>query len=274
MSSRDRIIVALDCPKPLALDLAAGLRGRATWLKVGMTLYYAAGPQIVSTLKTMGYRVFVDLKLHDIPHQVREAAANLAALGADLLTVHAAGGRLMMQAALEGVEAGWARAVAAEASSTDDVAADGFATDDTAAEASSTGDVAAPPAARPRVLAVTVLTSMDDVDLWDIGVRRLMPQQVLALAELSHAAGLDGVVCSPHEAAKLREALGPKALVVTPGIRPQSAAKDDQSRVASPRAALAAGASHLVIGRPISAAPDPVSAFETIVRSIDEQTDL
>jgi orotidine-5'-phosphate decarboxylase len=242
VSARERLIVALDCPPCQARELAARLSGQVAWLKVGMTLYYAAGPSIVGDLKERGFSVFVDLKLHDIPHQVRGAARALAEVGADLLTVHAAGGMAMMRAAVEGVaEAGSAPA----------------------------GGPAAP--ARPAILAITVLTSMDTEALRTVGAASSIEEQVVRLATLSREAGLGGVVCSPREASMLRALLGADALIVTPGVRPREAELGDQSRVATPAEACEAGASHLVIGRPITAAPDPVAAFEEIVRSIDDR---
>ncbi|UVJ59976.1 orotidine-5'-phosphate decarboxylase [Trueperella pyogenes] len=226
----ERVIVALDLPEGEALALAETLPAGA-WVKVGMTLFYAAGPRIVSQLKARGFRVFLDLKLHDIPHQVRQASAVLGGLGADLLTVHAAGGADMVRAAREGL---------------------------TSAGATSTA-----------ILAVTVLTSMDEATLTSIGVARGLPAQVDALARASCAAGADGVVCSPLEAPHLRGALGAQALIVTPGIRPPGAQLGDQSRVATPTAAVAGGASHVVVGRPITAAEDPVGAFAAIAADID-----
>lgn len=224
----ERIIVALDLPEREALALADVLP-RGAWLKVGMTLFYAAGPRIVSELKARGFRVFLDLKLHDIPHQVREASAVLGELGADLLTVHGAGGADMVTAAREGLD----RAGAAT-----------------------------------KILAVTVLTSMDAAALAQIGVGRLLPDQVRELARGSYAAGADGVVCSPLEARDLRAALGPEALIVTPGVRPAGANAGDQSRVATPGAAIKNGASHVVVGRPITQAADPAAAFEAIAADI------
>jgi len=175
---------------------------------------------------------FVDLKLHDIPHQVEGAAREIAKLGCAMFTVHAAGGRAMMEAAVRGARAG-------------------------AKEAG---------VKKPAVLAVTVLTSMDDEDLLDIGVNASADVQVARLARLARESGVDGVVCSPQEASAMREALGPDALIVTPGVRPTWAAAGDQARIATPAAALEAGASHLVIGRPITQADDPAQAFDRIVK--------
>ena len=229
------VIVALDVPRHEALALADELRGRVRWLKVGMTLFYAEGPEIVARLREKGFEVFVDLKLYDIPHQVAGAAAQVARAGAAMLTVHASGGSAMMRAAVEASRRG--------------------------AE-----EVGLP---APAVLAVTVLTSSDDAGLAEVGVERTAIEQVRLLARVAHSAGVDGVVCSPREAAEMRELLGEQALVVTPGVRPQWAETGDQSRVATPVQALAAGASHLVIGRPITAAPVPAEAAARILDEIE-----
>jgi orotidine-5'-phosphate decarboxylase len=237
MRAAHHIIVALDAPTAAeALALADQLSGKARWLKVGMTLFYAEGPSIVSELRERGFELFVDLKIHDIPHQARGAAAALARLGCGLLTVHAAGGGAMVEAAVLG-----------------------------AAEGAAQADLA-----RPKVIAVTVLTSLDVHALANTGVSDSPGAQAARLASLASKAGADGVVCSPQEAAAMRSLLGVDALVVTPGVRPEWAGVDDQARVATPSAALARGASHLVIGRPITAAADPALAFERIVSEIEE----
>lgn len=233
-AARDRIMVALDCDRDRAFELADLLAGHATWLKVGMTLFYAEGPAIVRAFKDRGFKVFLDLKLHDIPHQVRGAARSAALAGADLITVHGLGASKMLAAARGGVEEATAEL--------------GF---------------------RPQVIAVTVLTSMDQAALDEIGVERPVADEAAALASLAREAGIDGVVCSPQEAAGMRALLGPEALVVTPGVRPAGSAAGDQSRVATPAQAIAAGASHIVVGRPITGADDPVAAFETIVAEIE-----
>ncbi len=233
-AARDRIMVALDCDRDRAFKLADLLAGHATWLKVGMTLFYAEGPAIVRAFKDRGFKVFLDLKLHDIPHQVRGAARSAALAGADLITVHGLGASKMLAAARGGVEEATAEL--------------GF---------------------RPQVIAVTVLTSMDQAALDEIGVERPVADEAAALASLAREAGIDGVVCSPQEAAGMRALLGPEALVVTPGVRPAGSAAGDQSRVATPAQAIAAGASHIVVGRPITGADDPVAAFETIVAEIE-----
>lgn len=225
----DRVIVALDCDRQTALDLAKQLQGKAKWLKVGMTLYYAEGPQIVEIFKLLGFKVFLDLKFHDIPHQVQGAAASAVEAGADMITMHAVGGVPMMQAAQAAV-------------------------DESGTEADT--------------LAITVLTSMDEETLSQTGVSRAMADQVKALAACAQQAGLSGVVASPQEAAMLRELLGPDALIVTPGVRPVGAELGDQSRVATPKAAFDAGASHIVVGRPITQADDPAAAFDAIAAEL------
>ncbi len=228
---RDALIVALDTDAHTALTLARTLRGHVTHLKVGMTLYYAEGPEIVAKLRELGFKVFVDLKLHDIPHQVEGAAREVTRLGASMFTVHAAGGVEMMRAAVRGA----------------------------CAASSECG------ADTPDVIAVTVLTSIDSGVLAATGVDRTPAAQVELLTLLARDAGVQGVVCSPREAARSRELLGPEALVVTPGVRPSWAAAGDQARIATPGAAIAAGASHLVIGRPVTRADSPVGAVERII---------
>ena len=240
MSVAERIIIALDCPKTEALRLAHQLQGDASWLKVGMTLYYAEGPSIVQELKNMGYRIFVDLKLHDIPHQVQGAAASIIVAGADMLTVHASGGLVMMQAAVEGAERAY------------ELRAD---TDD-----------------KPILLAITVLTSMDETTLEQVGVRGTVAGQVSSLALLAMQAGVNGVVASPQEAKTLRRLLGTQAVIVTPGVRPIGSSMNDQSRVATPAQAIDDGASFLVIGRPITGADEPKLAFKAIVDEIGRLT--
>ena len=232
--ARDKIMVALDCDAERALELAHELEGRVSWLKVGMTLFYSEGPKIVEAMKRLGFKIFLDLKLHDIPHQVRGAARSAALTGADLITVHGLGSSAMVAAALEGV---------------------GEAAAETGSE-------------RARVIAVTVLTSMDEAALEEIGVDRPVKEEAARLASLAGGAGADGVVCSPQEASAMRELLGEDALVVTPGVRPAGSALGDQSRVATPASAVTAGASHLVIGRPITGSIDPVAAVEAIVSEL------
>jgi orotidine-5'-phosphate decarboxylase len=236
--SESPIIVALDLPRHQAVALATMLRGRVRWVKVGMTLFYAEGPGIVSALMDMGFEVFLDLKLNDIPHQVEGAAASITRLGVGMFTVHASGGAAMMRAAVES-----ARGVAEES---------GFAA--------------------PSVLGVTVLTSTDDKGLTEVGVGAKASDQVVRLANLALDAGVDGIVCSPNEAEAIRGLAGPAVLIVTPGVRPAWADAGDQARISTPRAALEAGASHLVIGRPITAATDPAAAVDALLSEIEGMT--
>lgn len=233
--AKDRVIVALDCSADEAKHLADVLQGKAKWLKVGMTLYYAEGAPIVAYFKERGFKVFLDLKFHDIPHQVKGAAASATTTGADMLTMHACGGVPMMQAAQEGAEDA-AHELGGEA---------------------------------PATLGITVLTSMNAETLESVGVSRLLPEQVKSLASLTKEAGISGVVASPQEASMLRELLGPEAYIVTPGVRPAGASLGDQSRVATPAAAFKAGASHIVVGRPITQAEDPAAAFDAIVAELE-----
>jgi orotidine-5'-phosphate decarboxylase len=226
----EKVIVALDLPATEALTIARKLHGHASWMKVGLTLFYAEGPQIVTELKAMGFKVFLDLKLFDIPHQVQGAAASLTRIGVDMFNLHALGAPSMMQAAREGAK----------------LAADELGI------------------LEPLILGVTVLTSMDQSDLTLTGIDRPVDQQVSSLAALCQQASLDGVVASPLETEMLRAQLAPEALIVTPGVRPAGSDTDDQSRVATPGQALISGASHIVVGRPITAAPDPLVAFQTL----------
>ena len=225
----DRLIVALDFPSAeAAMDIADQLQGTCRWFKVGMELYYAAGNAVVARLRERGFEVFLDLKLHDIPNTVAGAVRSVAGVGASLLTVHAAGGERMLRAA--------AQAASAPGS--------------------------------PKLLAITVLTSMDAAELSAVGVGDTPVAQVLRLAQLARAAGIDGLVCSPEEVAAVRELMGPNALLVTPGIRPTGAGAGDQSRVATPADAVARGASMLVVGRPITQAADPAKAAAGILEEI------
>lgn len=232
--ARDAIIVALDCDQRRALSLAEALEGRARWVKVGMTLFYGEGPAIVSALRERGLKVFLDLKLHDIPFQVRGAARSASLSGADLLSIHALGGPDMVREARAGVEE----------------AAEGGVHN------------------RTRLVAISLLTSMGQDSLTEVGIDVPVGEEVARLAGLAVGAGSDGVVCSPWEAAELRTLLGPATLIVTPGVRPQGANAGDQRRVSTPAAAIAAGASKLVIGRPITQAPDPAASLESVVAEL------
>ena len=233
----DKLIVALDVETPAqAFALVTQLRGVAGMFKIGSQLFTLAGPQIVKDVVASGAKVFLDLKFHDIPHQVAGAARSAAQLGVSLFTVHASGGAEMMRRAAEAV------AEVAEREGT----------------------------ARPAVLAVSVLTSMDASALAQIGISSSPEESVLRLVKLAEQSGVDGVVASPQEAAKIRATVtNQKFLIVTPGIRPSGGGLDDQRRVATPEAALQAGADYLVVGRPITAAPDPVAAAQQIAAEME-----
>jgi len=237
MPARDKIIVALDVPGAgVALRLAEELHGHIGMFKVGSEAFTGEGPILPRHLLAAGERIFLDLKFHDIPNTVRAATQQAAAMGVSLVNVHASGGRKMMEAALEGVRAG--HKGPAQASSI-------------------------------RVLAVTVLTSLAAQDLAEVGYQGSPEEIVVRLARLAQASGLDGVVASPQEIAAIRAACGSKFLIVTPGIRPAAAATDDQARIATPSSALRAGADYLVIGRPITRAPDPAAAADAIAAELD-----
>jgi orotidine-5'-phosphate decarboxylase len=228
----NRILVALDVDSAAqAKALADTLRGAVGGFKIGKQLFTSEGPTIVRALAGRGDRVFLDLKFHDIPNTVAGAVSAAVATGAWMLNVHAAGGRKMMEAA--------------------------------AAAARTTAEELERP--RPLVIGVTVLTSLDQSQLRETGITTPVLDHVVHLAGLAKASGLDGVVASPHEIAALRVACGPEFLIVTPGIRPAArAGRDDQVRTMAPAEAVAAGASYLVIGRPITAAADPRRAAQDI----------
>jgi orotidine-5'-phosphate decarboxylase len=200
------------------------------YVKVGLSLFVEHGPRAVASFRERGARIFLDLKLHDIPNTVELAAARAAELGVSFLTVHASGGTTMLQAAVRGAKSG----------------------------------AAAHALSPPRVLAVTALTSLSDSDVAAVGWRGTVAEGVKRLAELAQAAGVDGVVCSPGEASALRTALGPGFFLCTPGIRSAADAKGDQTRVENATFALRAGADLLVVGRPIHGAADPVAAAQAL----------
>lgn len=228
-NSASQVIVALDFPDAgAALACAGRLKNLVRWFKVGLELYLSAGNQVVDILKGQGFSVFLDLKLHDIPNTVAGAVRSAASTGADMLTVHAAGGPAMLAAAAEA-----ARSLSRP----------------------------------PKLLAVSVLTSMDAEQLRAIGVSGSPAEQVQRLAGLASQAGIGGLVASPEEIAQLRPAF-PDLTLVIPGIRPAGSAKGDQKRIATPSAAIAAGADYLVIGRPITQAPDPAQAAAAILDEI------
>ena len=230
MDPRQRLIVALDVSTAAAArKIVAAVGDSALTYKVGMQLYTAEGPAIVRELVGSGRRVFLDLKYHDIPNTVGAAVREAAQLGVSMLTVHASGGGKMLRAAVEAARA-----------------------------------------AKPDllVLAVTVLTSMNDVDLGMIGLRGGVLDQVLRLAALALSNGCQGVVASAHEAAALRQEFGRDFAIVTPGVRPAGSGHDDQARVVTPAEAIAAGASHIVVGRPITEAADPAAEARAILGQI------
>jgi orotidine-5'-phosphate decarboxylase len=230
--ARGRLIVALDVPDAAsAAALVARLDGRCKWFKVGLELFVAAGPPVLKPLLKRGHSIFLDLKFNDIPNTVAAAVRSAASLGVRMLTVHAAGGPAMLAAAR--------------------AALDGLADP-------------------PELLAVTVLTSMDHVQLAAVGLNRPPAEQVELLARMGLSAGIRGFVCSPHEVASLRALTGPDGVLVIPGIRPAAADTGDQKRVATPAEAIRQGASYLVVGRPITQSPDPAQAADSILNEMAE----
>jgi orotidine-5'-phosphate decarboxylase len=232
LQPRDRLIVALDVPSAAqARQIVQTIGEAAVTYKIGKQLFTAEGPQVVRDLVSSGRKVFLDLKFHDIPNTVAGAVKSAAALGVSMLNVHASGGSKMLKAAVE------------------------------AASQSS---------ARPLVLAVTVLTSLVDSDLQELGVSGNVVSQVLRLGALTRNAGCGGLVASAQEACELRRELGEGFTIVTPGIRPAGSASGDQARVVTPADAIASGATYLVVGRPILDAPDPAKATKRIVEEIEQ----
>ncbi len=227
-----QLILALDVEtRDEAVALVRPLRGQLRWVKLGLQLFTRHGPDIVNEFSDLGFKVFLDLKLHDIPNTVASAIKSLRGRPCSLLTIHTLGGSEMMRRAGE------------------------------------TAREALPDAA---VLGVTVLTSMDEGQLAGIGIARPPAEQVKLLARLAVNSGLNGLVCSPLELAMLRAELGSGPALVTPGIRSADAPADDQSRTLSPAEAARLGASHIVVGRPILQAPDPVAAVREIKNAIGE----
>lgn len=233
---KDRLIVALDysSEEPVK-QLITSLDDSVSYYKVGMELYYSVGESIIHYLKEQQKNVFLDLKLYDIPNTVAKGLSALTRLGANMMNVHASGGSLMMQKAVEAV----------------------------ANEASRLGVV------RPKVIAVTILTSMNQEQWGQMGHTSEISDQVVRLALLAKESGMDGVVASPQEAAAIRSACGEDFLIVTPGVRPVGAAINDQSRIATPSSALRQGSTHLVVGRPITAAPDGQAAAKAILEEME-----
>jgi orotidine-5'-phosphate decarboxylase len=229
-SAQEKIMVALDVPDGArARALMDCFRGRLEIVKIGLQLFTAEGPSVVAAAKEAGFRVFLDLKLHDIPNTVAHAVQSAAGLGVDFLTIHTLGGPAMLRAAAH-----------------------------------------AAPGSTLKLLGVTLLTSMDDAECVAVGLPGDTSQQVLHLARTARECGLPGCVASPLETAVLRQELGPDFLLVIPGIRPAGAASGDQKRILTPGRALAAGASYLVIGRPLTAAAHPLEALDAILREMQQ----
>jgi orotidine-5'-phosphate decarboxylase len=229
-SARRRLIVALDVPdESAAASLVSRLEGTCTWFKVGLELFVAAGPAVLEPLLKRGHSIFLDLKFHDIPNTVAGAVRSAAGLGVHMMTIHAAGGPAMLTAAR--------------------AALDGVANP-------------------PELLAVTMLTSMDAGQMNAVGLDRSPADQVELLARMGLESGIRGFVCSPQEAAAIRALSGPEGLLVVPGIRPAGAAVGDQKRIATPAETLRMGASYLVVGRPITQAPDPAAAAHAILEEM------
>jgi len=220
------VIVACDfASKAQTLEFLDQFTGRKPFVKIGMELFYAEGPDIVREIKARGHKIFLDLKLHDIPNTVKSAMAVLTGLGVDIINVHAAGTKRMMEAALEGLTR--------------------------------------PDGTRPLLIAVTQLTSTDqqamEEDLW---IEKPLPEVVMHYAKCAEDAGLDGVVCSPLEAKAVHETCGAQFLTVTPGVRFAESAAGDQKRIMTPQQAKIEGCDYIVVGRPITRAEDPVAAYE------------
>jgi orotidine-5'-phosphate decarboxylase len=270
MTTRDKLIVALDVPSGnAATRMAERLHGHAGMFKVGSELFTAEGPVPVRYLVTTGQRVFLDLKFHDIPNTVRAAVREAAELGVSMVNVHASGGRKMMEAALEGARSALYQSVQSSALQPGSRGVQGSALQPASRGVQGSAGIVVGDEARPRVLAVTILTSLESQDLEELGISGAPVEAVVRLARLAQSAGLDGVVASPREISAIRQACGPGFLIVTPGIRPASAATDDQARIATPASAMTAGADYLVVGRPITGAPDPVAAADAIVAEMD-----
>jgi len=240
VAAHDRIIFALDVgDMDSARRWVETLRGHVGWFKVGLELFTAVGPEIVRLLKDSGIRCFVDLKLHDIPNTVSGAVRSLARLGADMATLHISGGKAMLMAALDAAQS----------------------------EAEAGG------LRRPKLVGVSVLTSLGRDDLMETGIPREPHEQADLLARLAASCGLDGIVCSASDLPAIRPSLPPSFLVVTPGIRPSWSESGDQKRISSPSGAIKAGADLLVVGRPISGAGDPVEAARRIASEIEAALD-
>lgn len=228
-----QLIVALDIPSAQGLKAVLKcLPPEIIWFKVGLELFTAEGPAVLAPLHDQGKKIFLDLKLHDIPHTVERAVAAAARHEVSMLTLHAAGGRTMLKAATQAARAAGVRA--------------------------------------PKLIAVTTLTSLNQTDLTEIGISRTLPDQALSLSKLALDAGLDGLVSSAQEVEHLRRNFGKGPLLVTPGIRPTDGTVGDQKRVATPTLAIRAGSDFLVVGRPILEAPDPHSAAIAILNEMQK----
>ena len=232
----DRLIVALDVSSMEAMQsIVTSLGDSVSYYKVGMELFYAAGEQTVAYLRDHNKSVFLDLKLHDIPNTVAHGIKSLTRLGAKLITIHSQGGKVMMEAAMK-------------------------------AATEQAGELGIE---RPKLLAITALTSFDDENWSAIGGSLPISDHVVKLAKLAKEAGVDGVVASPLEAKLIRQACGEDFLIVTPGIRPSFAATNDQKRIATPSSALQDGASRIVVGRPITQAENPQEAVRLIIEEME-----
>jgi orotidine-5'-phosphate decarboxylase len=232
IAMKEKICVALDVStRKEALDLVRSLQDLTGMFKMGLQLFTAEGPPLVREIIAAGAKVFLDLKFHDIPNTVKNAAVEAARLGVSMMTIHTVGGKAMMQAAATELRSKF-------------------------------------PDRRPILVGVTVLTSLDDSALRDIGVDAGMNTQVLRMAKLAETCGLDGVVCSPREIQQIRGVVGPSFKIVTPGIRLPGQSIDDQQRTATPKEAIAAGADYLVVGRPVTHADNPLAALESLLQSL------
>jgi len=232
----DRIIFALDVSDiRSAHTWAERLSSKVGWFKIGLELFTAVGPDVIMVAKDSGLRCFLDLKFHDIPNTVSGAVRSAVRLGADMMTVHISGGTDMMMAAADAAEE----------------------------ESAKLG------LKKPAIVGVSVLTSLDQQDLQDMGIQRTLSDQVANMAGMAAKCRLDGMVCSPADLPAVREVVPKDFKVVTPGIRPAWSVKGDQKRVTSPKTAIEDGADLLVIGRPISGSPDPDEAIERIVSEMD-----
>ena len=235
---RRRLIVALDCSSLREVrSLVRALRGRVGLFKVGLQLYTSVGPEAVREITRSGEQVFLDLKFHDIPNTAAGAVAEAVGLGASLIDLHAAGGEEMLRAAAAAARRAWR-------------------------------DRPRRAGPRPRLLGVTVLTSLDREGLASVGVRAPVARQVMSLAALARESGMDGVVASGREVAAIRGRFGSGFLTVVPGIRPAGSAAGDQRRATTPAQAVLAGADYIVVGRPITGALDPASAADAIVAEL------